>query len=139
VLRAASGDAASDDEPRKLSSPRLEFLGLRATELDPNQFELWRERVVNWLATAKAMRQLHVDVGSTRVEAEGMHGLSESLSTVLQRCNAVREVSLHHCTLSNYALTSLCQVCPPLRSRARTPALLVRGPAVLDARAGTRT
>ena len=79
--------------------------------LDPNQFELWRERVASWLATTKCISELKLDPKeSVTMHAERMHGISDALLPILQRCTAVEELKLHRCVLSNAALTSMCQV-----------------------------
>ena len=78
--------------------------------LDANQFDLWRNRVDTFLKAAKHMREINVDSSSTQMVATGWHdGLLDQLPTILQRCENVTEVALQECTLSNTAVTSLCQ------------------------------
>ena len=61
--------------------------------------------------TTKVMKQMELDAeNSTSIRVDGMHAISETIQHVLQRCTEVTDVSIRHSTLTNTALTSICQL-----------------------------
>lgn len=82
--------------------------------LDYAEYEQWRERCTEFIRLLKVIASCEVGPDTTSLRLKDVHDLSEMVVSLLQRCQQqgrqVKELSMHGCTLSNTALTGMCQL-----------------------------
>ena len=62
--------------------------------LNSDQHDHWRERVVTWLSTSRAMLAMELAPGDVEMSLSGADDVSEMLVNILQRCNRLRSLSV---------------------------------------------